>query len=142
MNRSDLQNLTQIRLNDATALLASGNYSGTYYISGYIISGYIVECALKACIAKLTNQYDFPDKKVADDSWTHDLEKLVRAANLATDLDRDRKANSRFDANWTIVKDWSERSRYRVYSQDEAQQLYDAIVDGTNGVLQWVQRFW
>ena len=137
MNRSDLQNLAQIRLQDATALLASSNFSGTYYISGYI-----VECALKACIAKLTNQYDFPDKKVAEDSWTHDLEKLVRAANLATDLDRDRKANSRFDDNWSVVKDWSERSRYRVYSQDEAQELYDAIVDGTDGVLQWVQRFW
>lgn len=59
-----------------------------------------------------------------------------------TELESERKATLRFNSNWLTVKDWSEQSRYRNYSEVEAQELYDAIVDGATGVLQWVQRFW
>ena len=43
----------------ADALLKAGRYACAYYISGYAI-----ECALKACIARKTNQDDFPPRDV------------------------------------------------------------------------------
>jgi len=46
------------------------------------MAGYAVECALKACIAKQTKRYDFPDKKRVRDVFTHNLETLVKVAEL------------------------------------------------------------
>jgi len=68
MNRHDLRELALIRLREARVLLKNGNYEGAYYLCGYV-----VECGLKACIAKQTRRYDFPDKKTVDESYTHDL---------------------------------------------------------------------
>ena len=77
MNRRDLQNIALTRLKEVEVLLENRQYSGAYYLSGYVI-----ECALKACIAKQTRKFDFPDKKTAIESYTHDLEKLVKVAKL------------------------------------------------------------
>jgi hypothetical protein len=57
MNRRDLQTLAKIRLKEAQALARLRLYDGAYYLAGYA-----VECALKACIARRTSRYDFPDK--------------------------------------------------------------------------------
>lgn len=78
MNRRAFQTLTRDRLADARALLRSHRYRAAYYIAGYA-----VECALKACIARHTKQHDFPAKKLVNDSYTHDLMKLVDVARLA-----------------------------------------------------------
>ena len=51
MNRNDFQQLADVRINEAEALLVQGKYDGAYYLAGYA-----VECGLKACIAKLTDQ--------------------------------------------------------------------------------------
>ena len=75
MNRGDLKNLALTRLKEVEVLLTNRQYSGAYYLSGYVI-----ECALKACIAKQTHEFEFPDKKTVMDSYTHDLEKLVKIA--------------------------------------------------------------
>lgn len=66
-----------MRLKEANALLAAGFPDGAYYLAGYA-----VECALKACIAKATQRYDFPDKDSANASYTHNLEKLITVAKL------------------------------------------------------------
>lgn len=81
MNRLDLQNLALTRLEEVEVLLKNHKYSGAYYLSGYVI-----ECALKACIAKQTQEFDFPDKKTVMDSYTHDLEKLIKVAKLDKEL--------------------------------------------------------
>lgn len=44
-------------------LLTAGMPEGAYYLAGYA-----VECALKSCIARRTQEHDFPDKKLANDS--------------------------------------------------------------------------
>lgn len=49
VDRQDLQELSRVRLKEATALLKLGLFDGAYYLAGYA-----VECALKACIAKAT----------------------------------------------------------------------------------------
>ena len=105
MNRADLQQLADDRVRDADALLNAGRWSAAYYISGYA-----VECALKACIAKQTNLHDFPDKIVAQQSYTHNLLDLLDLAGLKLQLKLDTTpaANSALGINWQLVKDWNE----------------------------------
>jgi len=137
MNRNDLINLSRTRLHEARALLKSGHYSGSYYLCGYII-----ECGLKACIAKNTKKYDFPDKNIVKKSYSHDLEKLVRIAGLELDLNNEIKKDQTFGINWAVVKDWSENSRYRMYDKKSAQDIYSAIVNRNHGVLKWIKQHW
>ena len=92
MNRKDFQMIATKRHQEAKALLKTRNYSGAYYLCGYI-----VECALKACIAKQTRRYDFPDKKTAVDSYTHNMLQLVRLAYLEKDLDAQKKSDQVFE---------------------------------------------
>jgi len=126
-----------MRVQEAAALLAAGYYPGAYYLIGYA-----VECALKACVAKQVKRFDFPDKKLANEAFTHHLETLIRVAGLEPEFKRDCKANSELDLNWATVKDWSEAVRYRTdITELEARDLYDACT-GRNGVLPWVKKRW
>ncbi|HYP39716.1 MAG TPA: HEPN domain-containing protein [Chloroflexia bacterium] len=60
MNRDDFRKLAGLRITEAKVLLDNACYEAAYYLSGYA-----VECALKACIAKKTRRFDFPDKEFA-----------------------------------------------------------------------------
>ncbi|MBI1831825.1 MAG: HEPN domain-containing protein [Planctomycetes bacterium] len=138
MNRSDFQQLADVRIDEAAVLLAAQKWDGAYYLAGYA-----VECALKACIAKLTNQHDFPpQRKDWEDCYTHDLEKLVKRAKLELHRKRDAALNIDFQNNWSAVKDWTESSRYERKTKDEAEKLYNAIIDPVHGVLPWLKRYW
>src|ERR1700722_6518249 len=122
MNRADFQTLAEIRIAEAQSLFAAGFCDGAYYVAGYA-----VECALKACIARLTNQDDFPrDRKFVEDCYNHDAERLVKSAGRGSALDAELAANPTFELNWMTVKDWEETSRYAQKMQGEAQTLYDA----------------
>ena len=81
MNRNDLQNLSRLRVRESRVLLDNRCFAGAYYLLGYA-----VECALKACIAKQVKQHDFPDRKLINDSYTHDLEKLLNLSGLKEEL--------------------------------------------------------
>ena len=138
MNRNDFQTLTNLRLNEARVLLDNRCWAGAYYLAGYA-----VECALKACIARNVNRYDFPDKNTVMESYTHDLAKLMKAANLQVLFDAEIQANPTRKQNWYAVKDWSEQERYNaLISQSKAEELFDAITDKRNGVLVWIKKFW
>jgi hypothetical protein len=139
MNRTDFQQLADVRIAEAAALLALPvpMPDGAYYLAGYA-----VECALQACIAKLVNQHDFPDKDLATAAYTHNVVKLLQAANLEGVQKADAKANQTFRDNWEVVTGWSERSRYDRHSLAEAQELYTAIIDPANGVLPWIKARW
>ncbi len=115
-------------------LLAAAEPSGAYYLAGYA-----AECALKACIAKKTQQYDFPDKRLVNSSHTHNLSELLGYAGLRQTLD---VASSAVRANWAIAKDWSEQSRYETRTSQEAQDLFDALADTSDGVLTWLRQHW
>lgn len=136
MNRQDLQNLALTRLKEVEVLLNNHQYSGAYYLSGYVI-----ECALKACIAKQTQEFDFPDKKTVMDSYTHDLEKLVKVAKLDTQL-KSLLNDTNFSLRWLEVRDWSEESRYQTHNRQKALDIHSAITDPNHGVLQWLQQHW
>jgi HEPN domain-containing protein len=137
MTRRELQQLARMRLREAAVLLRARQYSGAYYLCGYA-----VECALKACIAKRTRRYDFPDRVLARDAWTHDLEALLKVAGLKDALDTDIKLDQTLRDSWGTVRDWTEASRYQRWAAKDAQNLYDAVSDETHGVLQWLQWHW
>ena len=56
--------------------------------------------------------------------------------------DTDVASNPTLEKNWLTVKDWNEASRYEQKPQSDAQRLFDAINDNTNGVLQWIRNYW
>jgi HEPN domain-containing protein len=139
VNRAELRQLAEDRLIDAQHLLAGGRWSGAYYLAGYA-----VECGLKACIMAHVESTGaiFQDKKYSEKCWTHDLEALVALAGLEVVLDADLAANPALDANWTVVLDWEETSRYEQKTQAEAQALYDAVANHPNGILAWIRNHW
>jgi HEPN domain-containing protein len=137
MNRTDFQKITTLRVQESRALMAAGYYHGAYYLIGYA-----VECALKACVAKKVRRCDFPDKKFTNKIYTHNLEELMKAAEVALEFSREMGTNPALELNWTIVKDWSEDARYDTdITEAQARDLYTACT-GRNGVLPWVKRRW
>jgi len=127
-----------LRLQEATALLRHGYPQGAYYLAGYA-----VECALKACIAKRTGRFDFPDKRVANEAWKHDLEALLGTAGLADELAKELERSKSLELNWNLVRDWSEESRYLTdIPVEDAKLLLGACKDRTHGVLAWIKRRW
>ncbi len=137
MNRTQLQQLAEERVRDAQALLNAVQWSGTYYLAGYA-----VECGLKACIAKLTNQHDYPNKDLAQKCYTHKIEVLVEVAGLELQRKNDAKANPALGAYWQVVKDWDEKARYQLWTEPKARELFAAVTDSTNGVLPWIRGHW
>jgi HEPN domain-containing protein len=143
MNRKDLQALSELRLKEAKALFSAGFPEGAYYLAGYA-----VECALKACIAKRTQEHDFPDKKLVDKSYTHDLERLIDAAELSNSFKKDKTGDSILELKWEHVRRWSEQSRYELLAgseqerRDAAWLMIISVESVEGGVLPWIRQFW
>ena len=138
MNRNHFQRLACLRITEANILLSNNCYDGAYYLAGYA-----VECALKACIAKMTREYDFPDKKLALESYTHDLGKLARLAGLEPELEEKMSCSQAFATYWAVVKDWSEEMRYNSdVTRQAASGMIEAISDEKDGVMAWLKKSW
>jgi hypothetical protein len=130
--QSDFEKLIAIRLAEAASLLASGDWDGAYYLVGYA-----VEFALKVRIlSQLASSRVFPDKKLVDQFYKHDLTILRTAARLEDAMNQDPAVSP----HWDIVKDWSEQSRYEIGKREQdARELYDAI---DKEVLPWIKARW
>jgi hypothetical protein len=139
VNRAELRRLADDRVLDAEALLKDSRWSGAYYLTGYA-----VECGLKACVLAYIERTGiiFLDKRFLEKCWTHDIEALVKAADLEVTLGLDISANADLGANWLIVEEWSELARYQQWTEPEARRLYDAVTDAANGVLPWLRVRW
>ena len=138
MNKEDLEKLVYIRISEAKSLLESQKYQGAYYLLGYSL-----ECALKACIAKQVNQYDFPNKQLANQSHTHKLNDLLAVAGLKQKLSSKEGKDVNFRLNWAVAKDWSETSRYECnVAETKANDLFNAVTDDKSGILVWLKKYW
>ncbi len=133
--RKDFQRLAELRINEAVNLAHKRNQQGAYYLAGLA-----VECALKACIAKKTRRYDFPDAKHANKVHTHNLEELLKLAQLDAVLDKDMKAHPPLAVNWGVVKSWNVDSRYEASGLNGRNMV--AAVNSADGALQWIKRYW
>ena len=129
---SDFEKLMVLRLKEAELLLRHRDWDGAYYLAGYA-----VEFALKIrVIAQLMKSNSFPDKKLAENFYKHELTLLRKLAELDDEMDNDVAVSPQ----WDIVKDWSEQTRYMVgKSEKEATDLYEAI---EKGVLPWIKARW
>lgn len=136
-NRSEFRTMAKIRVREARALLNAGLWDGAYYLAGYA-----VECGLKACIAKRTRKGSFPDKDFAQKCWVHDINKLVEVAGLTAARDAAAPRGSPAEQNWQLAQNWNERQRYERKRQADAEALYAAITDPTDGVLTWIKGHW
>jgi len=105
MLRRDFQVLSAARAREARTRLRTHSYDGADYLDGLA-----VENALKACLARATQRYEFPDRYRANRVHSHDLEDLLRAAELEPRL---RSANPVVQAAWARAKDWSVETHYR-----------------------------
>jgi HEPN domain-containing protein len=137
VDRKDLQELSKVRMKEATALLKLGFFDGAYYLAGYS-----VECALKACIAKGTRRYEFPDKTRVDSSYSHKLGNLIKVAGLDAARLEQAARDPEFLTNWDVVQSWSEESRYRRHRAEAAQELLRAVGDRRHGVISWIKLQW
>jgi HEPN domain-containing protein len=139
LTRTDLQQLADVRITEADALLAAGLWDGAYYLAGYA-----VECALKACIMAHVERTGviFEDKKFSEKCWTHKIEDLVGLAGLKADRDADSAADPALELNWATVAQWDEARRYKRTPEADARRLCEAISGSTNGVLLWIKKRW
>lgn len=133
--RKDFQRLSEMRAKESANLARSGNQQGAWYLGGFAI-----ECALKACIAKRTRRHEFPDRDYAVKVHTHNLEQLLKLAQLESQLENDMKTQPGLATNWGVVKDWKVESRYdtsRLRGKDMA-----VAVNSPDGVLGWIKLHW
>jgi HEPN domain-containing protein len=137
VNRYDLHRLAAARLADAKVLFRHDRFGGCYYLAGYA-----VECGLKACIAKKTRRYDFPDKNSVLDAYTHDLSKLLRVTGLEETLKIAWALDPDLRLNRYKVIEWSEQSRYEMYDRHFAERMLRAVADSRHGVLRWLRQHW
>jgi len=137
MNRADLQRLSRLRIQEARSLYRLRHYSGAYYLAGYAI-----ECALKASIAKETQKHDFPDKTRVQNSYVHKPAELLGVANLSQLFQIARQSNPKLQASWNIVNNWSEQSRYAVWTRADADAMIVAVGSRQDGVLSWIKLHW
>ena len=138
-SRTEFQQLADVRVEEAAALLAAGLWSGAYYVVGYA-----VEFGLKACVLARVERTGiiFDDKKFSEKCWRHDIEALLALADLKSPRDADAPPSSLKRLNWETAGAWNEGCRYKRFSQAAAEDLFDAITNPIEGVLPWIKGRW
>ena len=143
MNQADLRRMAEERIKDARALIRGKRWEFAYYAAGYSI-----ECALKSCVLArmIHTAWVFEEKWNARDCLTHDLNELIRLADLTNDLNARRAASAAsgdlFDSNWKTVVKWQVTSRYASRTEAEARDLFAAMTHRPDGVLRWLKNYW
>jgi HEPN domain-containing protein len=139
MNRRDFQVLAEVRIREALVLLENQCYQGAYYLAGYA-----VECALKACKAKNTDQYDFPpDRNTVNRIYSHNFNWLLQEAELEEAHEIETSTDSQFAVNCHQVIEWNEGTRYRPsILQNDAEEMTLAVADKDHGVLAGLRELW
>ncbi len=138
MNRTELQQLADLRLSDAEALLKARRWQAAYYLLGYC-----VECALKACAAKQFRLHEIPDRKLVTSFYTHRLDELVTISGVKSLLENRTQTDPSFQVNWNTIRDWSEASRYELgVSEARARDMFEAVTNPGSGILPWLKTQW
>lgn len=138
VTRTQLKELSKLRLQEAQHLLGVGLYDGACYLGGYA-----VELALKARICKLLKVAEYPERLT--NFKIHKLEDLVYLAGLKEEWETKKNSSIQFLANSNAVFAWSETWRYLpkgTRSQANAQDFIEAITDTTDGVFTWIKNKW
>jgi hypothetical protein len=138
-SRVDFQTLAMRHLEGAKILLDQRAFHAAYYLAGYA-----VECGLKACVARRQIKRGIlPDRKFSEAVYTHNLEQLVALGDLKTERQTWIAAKPPFGARWAVVARWNEQFRYEMQvSEQDAEDLYQAIGAPRLGVMTWLKKYW
>src|SRR5262249_38883465 len=128
------QALAEKRIREARVLFAAGELEGAFYLGGYSI-----ECALKAVISKSIPANTLTSPKEMQRAYTHDLEALLRLAELETELSK----STALKTSWTVVKSWNEERRYQSgVDKKTTEDFLKSIDDAVDGILPWLKQHW
>lgn len=116
-------------------------YDGGLYSGAYYLAGYAIECALKAKIAADFRENEIPELRRVQSIYTHDLGALLGLAVLKERLDAEKESHPELYQRWGAAREWSESSRYKVWTEEDASGILQAI-DGDDGILQWLRDRW
>lgn len=133
---ADFRTLADMRVREAKLLLDGSEWSGAYYFIGYA-----VECGLKACLTKDLQAYQMPDREFSK-AFIHDVAKLAQIAQLDGRRALNAQTDHDFALNCNVVTSWNEESRYTVWTETQAKELYEAVTNANHGVLPWLKTFW
>lgn len=117
--------------------MAVDEWSGVYYLSGYVL-----ESGLKSCFVRQFRANTMPDRVTVNAGHTHKLDALVKLSDLDRHLDAEIAADPVFLTNWLVAKDWTEASRYDIWSETDARDLLEAVSNRRHGVFRWVRKHW
>ncbi|MGD2134250.1 MAG: hypothetical protein PVI23_15785 [Maricaulaceae bacterium] len=137
ISKDAFRKLSKLRIKEAMVLLSADQYAGAYYLAGYSI-----ECALKSIVCNLFVAETLPDKSLVNNTYTHELAKLMTLSGLKPLLDARMDAEPPFAVNWAVVSAWSEESRYAFLDRVAAHTMVMAVSDSQTGVLPWIQSNW
>jgi hypothetical protein len=131
--RAEFEKLVVLRMQESKLLIDQLNDCDW----AYYLAGYAVEFAFTVrIISQLMKSDSFPDRKLAENFYKHDLSMLRKVAGLDVEMD----ADPAMAPHWIAVKDWSEQSRYGIgMTEQKARNFYHAI---DNGVLPWIKARW
>ncbi|SNT27797.1 HEPN domain-containing protein [Granulicella rosea] len=138
LTKVKLQELMQLRLDEAEVLRAAGFHDAACYLCGYAM-----EFALKACVCKRLNLAEYPEKDLKGIFKTHLASELILLAGLRDELTAIQDRNSGFEANWQIATRWGPEQRYeRVKTDSDTDELMKALKSEPDGVLRWLTQQW
>jgi len=136
--RKELKELARLRLKEAEALFDAGLYDGAVYLCGYVI-----EFALKARICKLLEIDKYPDSgKLKSVYAVHDLDQLLLLSGLKSRL---KPTDAGLYTNRSAATPWTPEMRYRPegsVSKQQAEKIFEAISNKSDGVLKWIMKYW
>ena len=148
-SRSDLQNLTKQRLDEASALLSLNFPDAAFYLAGYSI-----ECALKAVVCKTLDQDDFyqPDRskkatryvqeRIFREFKTHNYSDLLVLSGLSAEFELARVSDPQLYLAWTDIEKagWTEQFRYELGTK--SRQNVSDFIKAVGAVIIWISNYW
>ncbi len=144
MTRPEFQQIALLRLDEAETLLLQGKYDGCCYLAGYAL-----ELALKAVICNTMDNDSFFDALKSETARAfkiHNLKELIILAGLSRKYNNLRIDNPTVYDNWLVILDeirWSEQLRYQmIMTQQNAENMINAIIEPENGILEWIKNYW
>jgi hypothetical protein len=88
----------------------------------------------------------FRDKPISRAVFVYDLtlvqEQVFTLWHCDGSDEADSQNNPEFRANWAVVRDWTETSRYETRTRIQAADLYQAISQRNTGILAWIRLYW
>ncbi len=102
MQKTEIEEIVQARLEDAEVLLESSRFDGSVYLCGYAI-----ELALKARICRTLQWNEYPTSRKYSTFKTHDLDVLLHLTGL------EDKVKLKYMTAWSIVTQWNPEARYK-----------------------------